>query len=334
MAAGSPQEEIDRQHQEASQLIQDGIIYAEPMTRQEIPLKHKERPTCDIFRDEVGGSVGAGLVVQASDSTRENPKGAAATDLVLAERSTLENKAKDADITDVDNPQGVSATPFLTTYTDRASFPCWSSRGNIDISGLQNLVREGYNLKMDTAAPVSQEEHNTRQRRVFQASDVASPTNLWEGANAAVNNVAICRPSHDAWGIKKIVLIFCDDFLRDIYELPWWHGRSDMRDAIQPILDQLQVSPDRIARLLLASLPPGVTIPVHHDTGEWVKHTHRVHVPVLVKNPSNILFRSGILPHTIQPINCTPGHVFEINNQAKHAVSNCDDDYRVHLILD
>jgi hypothetical protein len=146
--------------------------------------------------------------------------------------------------------------------------------------------------------------------------------------------VVICRPSHDAWGIKKIVLIFCDDFLRDIYELPWWHGRSDIRDAIQPILDQLAISPDRIARLLLASLPPGVTIPVHHDTGEWVKHTHRVHVPVLVRKPSSILFRCGLLPSKLQRIDCTPGHVFEINNQAKHAVSNCDDDYRVHLILD
>jgi hypothetical protein len=36
----------------------------------------------------------------------------------------------------------------------------------------------------------------------------------------------------------------------------------------------------------------------------------------------------------MQRIDCTPGHVFEINNQAKHAVSNCDTDYRVHIILD
>jgi hypothetical protein len=313
--AASPQEEIDRQHQEANQLIENGIVYAEPTYHQEIPLHHKERPTCEIFPNRL-------VLVEAT------------------EHGTLEN-SKDVDAKSADNPQGDSddgaaeaEAEALFAYADRSSFPCWSSRGNIDITDLQNLMREGFNLKNDTAAPVSQEEHNTRQRRVFQSSDVESPTNLWDMANAAVNNVAIVRPSHDAWGIKKVVLIFCDDFLRDIYELPWWHGRSDIRDAIQPILDQLQISPDRIARLLLASLPPGVTIPVHHDTGEWVKHTHRVHVPVLVKNPSKILFRCGLLPNTIQPIECTPGHVFEINNQAKHAVSNCDDDYRVHLILD
>jgi hypothetical protein len=36
----------------------------------------------------------------------------------------------------------------------------------------------------------------------------------------------------------------------------------------------------------------------------------------------------------MQRIDCTPGHIFEINNQAKHAVSNCDSDHRVHLIID
>jgi hypothetical protein len=313
MAAGSPQEEIDRQHEEASQLIQNGINYAEPTHHQEIPLHHKERPTCELFPDH--RSV---LLVAAKDGV---------------DAKNADNPQEDSD--DDSAAEAATEAEEILTYADSSSFPCWSSRGNIDVSDLQNLMREGFNLKQqDTAAPISQEEHNTRQRRVYQASDVQSPTNLWDMANAAVNNVAICRPSHDAWGIKKVVLIFCDDFLRDIYELPWWHGRSDIRDAIQPILDQLQISPDRIARLLLASLPPGVTIPVHHDTGEWVKHTHRVHVPVLVKNPSKILFRCGLLPSTIQPIECTPGHVFEINNQAKHAVSNCDDDYRVHLILD
>jgi hypothetical protein len=86
--------------------------------------------------------------------------------------------------------------------------------------------------------------------------------------------------------------------------------------------------------MLLASLPTGTTIPDHHDTGEWVKRTHRVHVPVLVNEPSKIVFRCGASPDNMQAIECRPGHVFEINNQAKHTVSNCDSDYRVHLILD
>jgi hypothetical protein len=155
--------------------------------------------------------------------------------------------------------------------------------------------------------------------------------NYWSPELARIENVEVGRPSHDAWGIPKIVLLFCDDFCRDLYEFPWW---SEFEAAVSPILDVLAVPPSRVVRLLLASLPSGATIPVHHDSGEWVKLTHRVHVPVIVNDASKILFRCGRNCESLQPIECCPGHVFEINNQAKHAVSNCDSDYRVHLILD
>lgn len=36
-----------------------------------------------------------------------------------------------------------------------------------------------------------------------------------------------------------------------------------------------------MVRCLLASMPPECVIPVHHDTGHWVQHTHRVHVAVV-----------------------------------------------------
>ena len=52
-------------------------------------------------------------------------------------------------------------------------------------------------------------------------------------------------------------------------------------------------------------------------------------MPVLVQDASQIVFTCG--NHAIE---CRPGHVFEINNQCQHAVSNCDSEYRVHLILD
>ncbi|KAG7367326.1 sulfotransferase [Nitzschia inconspicua] len=199
---------------------------------------------------------------------------------------------------------------------------CWSTRGQVDVSKLQKMVQEGYNEGF------SELESNP------------SPSNYWDPRNAAKHNVNITRPSHDGWGIGKIVLRFSDDFLTKVYQLPWW---KDFEDALQPIMDILTNSRSNhsdqkgelvVVRALLASLPPGVTIPVHNDSGEWVKTTHRVHVPVLVRNPDRILFRVGLAPHVMQRIDCTPGHVFEINNQAKHAVSNCDDDHRVHLILD
>jgi hypothetical protein len=49
-----------------------------------------------------------------------------------------------------------------------------------------------------------------------------------------------------------------------------------------------------MVRLLLASLPPGLTIPVHEDAGAWVGKTHRVHVPIIVEHVDEILFRCGV----------------------------------------
>ncbi|CAN0366977.1 unnamed protein product, partial [Ectocarpus sp. 13 AM-2016] len=51
--------------------------------------------------------------------------------------------------------------------------------------------------------------------------------------------------------------------------------------ALQPVLDVLGIPEEKMVRCLLASMPPGCVIPVHHDTGHWVKHTHRVHVAVV-----------------------------------------------------
>ena len=198
--------------------------------------------------------------------------------------------------------------------------PCVSSRGRVDVSKLAELVKEGYNGKLDPSS----------DKNTF----VKSATNLWDSANAAKQNVSVVRPSHDAWGIKKIVLMFCDDFLQDVYEMPWWHARPDIREAIQPVLSTLNVQSGRVVRMLLAALPPGVTIPIHHDTGHWVKYTHRVHCPILMKDPTKVLFRCGLSSNDMIRVDCTSGHVFELNNQAKHAVSNCGDDHRVHLILD
>lgn len=197
---------------------------------------------------------------------------------------------------------------------------CISSRARLNVSALQDLIREGFD----------EPKVDDYKQKSF------SVTNLWNETNAATNNVRITRPSHDAWGIKKIVLLFCDDFLQDVYEMPWWHQRADIRAAVAPILHALHLSSSatRVVRLLLAALPPGVTIPIHHDSGEWVKHTHRVHVPILVSDPAKVVFTCGLNPSAMERVDCTPGHVFEMNNQAKHAVSNCGTDHRVHLILD
>jgi hypothetical protein len=205
---------------------------------------------------------------------------------------------------------------------------CISSRGMVDVQPLINLITQGCHDKQNP-------KHAKAKPSKLRTLPVRFKTNLWDEINACQNNVHITRPSHDAWGIKKIVLMFCDDFLQTVYEMPWWHSHQKMQEAVKPIFEVLNVEPNRIVRLLMAALPPGVTIPVHHDTGEWVRHTHRVHVPILVTDPAQILFRCGPSEALMERISCQPGHVFEMNNQGKHAVSNCHaSKYRVHLILD
>ena len=79
-------------------------------------------------------------------------------------------------------------------------------------------------------------------------------------------------------------------------------------------------------------MPPGVKIPVHHDTGYWVKYTHRVHVAIIT-DPS-VDFFVGPNEAGIQKYDFGEGRIVELNNQAKHAVTNNWDQGRVHLIFD
>jgi len=222
--------------------------------------------------------------------------------------------------------------------------------GQVDVTPIVKLITEGVN---DPAESSSTSNNNTpswqmksphnnkvKSKSSTKKKNKPSSTNLWSETTASTNNVQITRPSHDAWGIKKIILIFCDDLLHTIYTLPYYQKYNkigkEMKKAMQPILDVLNIEEYQVVRCLLAGMPCGVTIPVHHDTGEWVKHTHRIHVPIIVSNPNEVLFQCGLTEDTLDRIDVTPGHVFEMNNQAKHTVTNgqSNGEYRVHLILD
>ncbi|KAM3571679.1 hypothetical protein VYU27_006288 [Nannochloropsis oceanica] len=155
---------------------------------------------------------------------------------------------------------------------------------------------------------------------------------LWQEEEARKSNVGVIRPSHDAWGIGKIVFVYCDDFLRRCFEMPWMHD-PEWRALLLPIFDALGVPPHKIVRCLLASMPPGIAIPPHHDTGYWVHYTHRIHLPVIT-DPAHIAFRVGPSDAHLQRFDLAEGHLIELNNQAKHSVDNCWGQHRVHLIMD
>lgn len=315
----TPPEEIAKQHAAAVELILSKLPCAPRINHGEVPFEWKTKPTCPRPKVESNDSESAADQTKEYDEENNNPN-----------------------FPECNNEESVEID---VTYPEW----CVSSRGQVDVTPIVKLITEGVN----EPSPIPAKKDDTKKNGARGAKAKAvpqskrfSPTNLWNEDNAAQNNVKITRPSHDAWGIKKIMLVFCDDFLDTIYTLPWYQCSSSggasaslgkkMHAAIQPILDVLGINQSQMVRCLLAALPPGVTIPIHHDTGEWVKYTHRVHVPIIMPggDPSKVLFRCGPTEQSMERIDCTPGHVFEMNNQAKHAVTNGGAEFRVHLILD
>lgn len=296
----TPPEEIQKQQEEACEIVEnlnnlDSKGYLEMVDHGEIPISQKQIPTEDYIRQE-------------KDHHEES----------------CDEEKKEEEI-----------FPFVV-----------SSRGHVDVSELAKLVYEGYNepaiSKEESKSSKEQKKEKKKTTKELSNTTAAKDlNNLWNEETAKEENIDITRPSHDSWGIKKIVLVFSDDFLSRVYEMPWWWSSPTntdsvgykMKSAMKGIFETLQMSEKQVIRMLFASLPPNVTIPVHHDSGEWVKHTHRVHVPIIVDEPEKILFRVGPTKDTLNRVNVKSGHVFEINNQAKHAVSNCSSKHRVHLIL-
>ena len=48
---------------------------------------------------------------------------------------------------------------------------------------------------------------------------------IWDDDYHERENIRLTRPAHDAWGIKKIVFTFCDDYMQKVLDLPF--SRSD-----------------------------------------------------------------------------------------------------------
>lgn len=72
----------------------------------------------------------------------------------------------------------------------------------------------------------------------------ASPEDVFEDSGQ-VTNVYLKRPAHDRWGIKKIMFIFCDDFMQNVYRLPWWND-EEWQACLHPIFEAIGVDPSKV----------------------------------------------------------------------------------------
>mmetsp|Transcript_18342 Transcript_18342/g.18429 ORF Transcript_18342/g.18429 Transcript_18342/m.18429 type:complete len:366 (+) Transcript_18342:27-1124(+) len=156
------------------------------------------------------------------------------------------------------------------------------------------------------------------------------PEEVWTDEGQS-SNIKLTRPAHDIWGIKKIVFVYCDDFLQKVYNFPWSESH-EWKDLLIPIYKAINISEHQVVRCLLANMSPGCVIPVHHDTGYWVKYTHRMHLAI--ETGERVEFRVGPTDDRLKRISFDEGRLVELNNQAKHAVVNNMKSCRIHLIFD
>lgn len=163
------------------------------------------------------------------------------------------------------------------------------------------------------------------------ATRLLATDEIWSSEYAKLCNVELVRPSHDAWGIRKLCFVFCDDFLQRAYRLPLW-ADPEWRRLLDRIFLTSGVRPEQVVRCLLASMPPRTVIPAHHDSGYWVSRTHRLHCAIVTND--RVVFRVGPNAESMVRFELKPGRIVELNNQAKHYVANLGAHYRTHLIFD
>lgn len=173
------------------------------------------------------------------------------------------------------------------------------------------------------------------EAEALRARMLAEEPEIWT-VEGQQSNVRLRRAFHDTLGVDQAIFIFCDDLLERVYELPWLES---WRNEVEPIFKALGIQMNQVVRCLLARLPPGKTIPAHHDTGLWSTRTHRVHVPLVTSSQDGdedkeVIFKVGQTEKSLVRIPFVEDIAVELNNRAKHFVTNNWDQYRVHMIFD
>jgi hypothetical protein len=126
----------------------------------------------------------------------------------------------------------------------------------------------------------------------------------------------------------SISLIYDSDFRHEHATKRPKHAEFEV--ALRPIVARLaEIYDDRgeIVRCLLARLEPGGVIPAHVDTGFSLRHSHRVHIPIITHDRVRFIIDG-------EAVSMREGDIWEINNCRPHEVRNEGEMARVHLIVD
>jgi len=127
---------------------------------------------------------------------------------------------------------------------------------------------------------------------------------------------------------KTIFLVYDNDFR---HRHPTHRPKFDeFKGVLDPIIHHIATRYEdggQVIRAILTRLEAMGRIQQHVDTGYSLRHSHRVHVPVITSDAARFMVGG-------ETIVMREGDVWEINNCRPHAVSNDGTESRVHLIID
>ena len=84
---------------------------------------------------------------------------------------------------------------------------------------------------------------------------------------------------------------------------------------------------DKVVRLQLARMRPGIHILPHTDRGQWAVHAHRIHVPVTAGPEVHFDVRSD------EPLRCVAANTLQVLRHSTYtrALTKCERPRCVHL---
>lgn len=88
-----------------------------------------------------------------------------------------------------------------------------------------------------------------------------------------------------------------------------------------------RVSAERIGRVMITKLGPGLEITVHSDGGDYAKYYDRFHV--VIQSAPGMIFRGED-----EELQMNTGEVWWVANKRPHSVKNGSDVDRIHMIVD
>lgn len=118
---------------------------------------------------------------------------------------------------------------------------------------------------------------------------------------------------------------------------PLW---EEWEHVIAPVINQAtqyyNFPHGKTARIMLARVCAGGSIPFHTDTHKSAEIPHKIHLPLQTTPGAEIFLSSSTIADETNTTayHLQLGHAYEINNRINHSVHNRSDQARIHLIFD